>query len=394
LERAIAAPVRDGPGIVAGQRRLASCLGFVKRGAQEATMSARRSRSRTFLFLLALALLNSCERVESILYDRAAERLAAGDRTDWLRDGALHVILCGTGSPLADADRAGPCTAVIAGGKFFLIDVGPGSWENVQLWSLPRSQLSAVLLTHFHSDHVGELGEVVVQTWIGGRTQPLAIYGPPGVASVVEGFQRAYAFDSHYRIAHHGEAAMPRGGSVAIAREVPEPIEGGSQVVLEEDGLRVTAFSVDHQPVTPAFGYRFDYNGRSVVISGDTEKSESVVRHARDVDLLLHEALAKEMIGQITPRLRAIDQQRLAKLTADVIDYHTSPVEAAQVARDANVRMLILTHLVPAPANAILRRLFMRGVSEAWDGEVIVGEDGMHFTLPQGSTDIRQAQLE
>lgn len=347
---------------------------------------------RILLVLTALTLLSACDRIQSAIYDRAAQRQAAGDRTDWLDDGALHVILCGTGSPLADPDRAGPCAAVIAGGKFFLFDVGPGSWENVQLWQLPRARLNGVLLTHFHSDHIGELGEVITQSWIGGRAEPLKIYGPPGVEDVVGGFQQAYSHDSDYRVAHHGEAAMPRVGSRAVAEVVAVPPDGGSAVVYDQDGVRITAFAVDHEPVVPAFGYRVDYNGRSVVISGDTAKSANLIKNAKGADLLVHEALAGHIISELVPRLKAAHDDRLAKLAGDVLDYHTTPVEAAESAKEAGVRMLVLTHLVPPPSNVVIRRVFMEGVSDAWDGEVVMGEDGMHFTLPQGSTEIIVAE--
>jgi ribonuclease Z len=328
-----------------------------------------------------------------MLFDRAAQQAAAGDRADWLTDGALHVILCGTGTPLADADRAGPCAAVFAGDQFFLVDSGPGSWENVQLWRLPRARLSALLLTHFHSDHIGDLGEVVTQSWIAGRAGPLRIYGPPGVEGVVAGFQQAYAPDRNYRVAHHGEQAMPHRGGLAAPYIVPLPQGDDERVVLEENGVRIVAFNVDHQPVTPAYGYRIDYNGRSAVITGDTAKSRNVARHSRGADILVHEALARHMTEQIAPRLEALNAPRLAKLARDIIDYHATPVEAAETAKEANVRMLVLTHLVPAPPNALVRRVFLQGVSDAWDGKVVVGEDGMHFVLPKESTEIREESL-
>lgn len=342
--------------------------------------------------LASLALCGGCDSVQSALFDRAAQQQAEGDRTDLLDDDALHVILCGTGSPLPDPERAGPCTAVIAGGHFFLVDVGPGSWENVQLWRLPRARLSGVLLTHFHSDHIGELGEVVTQSWIGGRTVPLKVYGPTGVEDVVAGFRRAYSQDSDYRVAHHGEAAMPAAGGQAETVVIAVPESGESRVVFDQGGVRITAFSVDHEPVVPAFGYRVDYNGRSVVISGDTAKSANLAKHAKGADMIVHEALAAHMIAQLVPRLTALNQARLAKLAGDVLDYHTTPVEAAEIAKEAGVRRLVLTHLVPPPSNALIRRLFLQGVSDAWDGEVVMGADGMHFTLPQGSTDIIQSE--
>jgi len=352
-------------------------------------MSAqRRAPFRFLVALTALTLLSACDRIQSAIYDRAAQQQATGDRTDWLNDGNLHLILCGTGSPLPDPDRAGPCAAVIAGGKFFLFDVGPGSWENVQLWRLPRAKLSGVLLTHFHSDHIGDLGETVTQSWIAGRTEPLKIYGPPGVQGVVAGFQQAYAHDSDYRVAHHGEEFMPRAGSGAVADVVAVPEGDGTSPVFDQDGVRITAFNVDHRPVVPAFGYRVDYNGRSVVISGDTAKSASLIKNAKGADLLVHEALAAHLIEQLIPRLKALHQDRLAKLANDVTQYHATPVQAAESAKEAGVRMLVLTHLVPPPTNFVIRRQFLKGVSDAWAAKVVLGRAGMEFTLPKGSTEI------
>ena len=322
-----------------------------------------------------------CDRIESRLIERQAGRALSGDHTDLLDDGQLHVVLCGTGSPLADAERAGPCTAVLAGGHFFLVDVGPGSWRNVALERLPRARLEGVLLTHFHSDHIGELGEARLQSWVAGRTQPLIVYGPPGVQQVVDGFRQAYAFDTQYRIAHHGVEAMPPDGGEATARTIELPAPDAAATVFEADGLRITAFAVDHAPASPAYGYRVDYRGRSVVISGDTRKSANVVRHAQGVDLLLHEALSRRIIEPVTQYAREHNLSRWAKLTSDVGTYHTTPVEAAEVAKAAQVRMLALTHIVPPLPNFVARRMFLRDVSNAWDGKVVLGKDGMHFTL-------------
>jgi len=345
-----------------------------------------RRRLRVAMIVLSIAAAG-CDRIESRIIERAAARALTGDRTDLLNDGNLHVVLCGTGSPLADANRASACTAVLAGGHFVLVDVGPGSLRNVALERLPRARLDAVLLTHFHSDHIGELGEAVVQSWIAGRTQALAIYGPPGVAQVVDGFKQAYAFDTQYRVAHHGVEAMPPAGGSAVAHVVDVPTSDEGAVVFEADGLRVTAFAVEHAPVAPAYGYRFDYHGRSVVISGDTKKSDNVVRRARGADLLIHEALAAHMIAPATAYARANGLSRWAKLATDVVTYHTTPVEAAEVAKAAQVHMLALTHIVPAVPNFIARRMFLRGTSSVWDGEIVLGTDGMHFQLsPNAAT--------
>src|SRR5262249_39130291 len=158
-----------------------------------------------------------------------------------------------------------------------------------------------------------------------------------------------------------------------------------SALVLERGGLRATMFRVDHRPVEPAVGYRFDYRGRSVVISGDTRKSDSLIQHARDADLLIHEALQPAMMERVATVARELGRTRVAKLATDTISYHTSPVEAAAVAREAGVRHLVLTHLVPGPPNFLARRMFTQGMTAVYSGEITVGEDGMRFTLPPAS---------
>lgn len=337
--------------------------------------------SRSFPLVLlaagALALAPGCER----LTEREIERNLQRVDESVLASPDLQVFLCGTGSPLPDPERAGSCVAVIAGGHFVLVDAGPGSWEVLDLANLPIGRVEAVLLTHFHSDHIGDLGEATTQGWIAGRAAPLEVFGPPGTARVVAGFGEAYAADVDARVAHHGEAWMPRAAAGAVARELPLPAGEAAVPVFERDGLRVTMFAVDHQPVVPAVGYRFDFAGRSVVVSGDTRKCASVVANARGADLLVHEALQRDMVGRAAAVARRLGRERVAKLAGDIQSYHTSPVEAAEVAREAGVAHLVLTHLVPAPPNRLARRMFLTGVADAYGGEVTLGEDGMRFSL-------------
>ncbi len=296
-------------------------------------------------------------------------------------DGQLHVVLCGTGSPLPDANRAQACTAIIAGNEFVLVDTGSGSWRKVALNNLPAQNLSAVLLTHFHSDHIGDSGEALVQSWIAGRTQKLNVYGPPGIEKVVAGFAQAYALDTDYRVLHHGEEMLPRAAAGAVAQPVKLKSDDAAALVFERNGLKVLAFKVNHDPVTPAYGYRFEYKGRVVVVSGDTAKSANLAKHAAGADLLIHEVLAKNLLQFAAANFEKAGNKRRAKLASDIITYHTSPTEAAEIAATAKAETLVFTHLVPVP-NPQTESAFTRGVSDIFKGKVVIGTDGMRFDLP------------
>jgi ribonuclease Z len=338
---------------------------------------------RRSIALVGLVLATSgCDRLLDRLIDRrVTENFARVDRT-LLTSPDLTVVLCGTGGPLADPKRASACTAIVAGGKLFLVDAGPGSFKTLDLANVPTAALATIFLTHFHSDHIGDLGEAATQSWIAGRHTPLDVYGPVGTTRVVDGFTAAYAQDADARTLHHGEAYLPREvaglrGHDLTLGDAPD----ASTVAYEQDGVRVTMFRVNHDPVRPAVGYRVDYKGRSIVVSGDTRKSPSVVAHAKGADILFHEALAREIFGRAIAVARSLKMDRIAKLATDATEYHTTPLEAGEVARDAGVHTLVFTHMVPGPPNWILERRFMEGVHEVFPGEVVAGRDGMRFTL-------------
>jgi len=217
---------------------------------------------------------------------------------------------------------------------------------------------------------------------------PLPVFGPAGVEEVVDGFDRAYRQDSGYRTAHHGAAVAPPSGAGMTARPFPLPAAGSELVVFEGDGVRVRAFRVDHAPVAPAVGYRFDYGGRSVVISGDTRPCPEVERMARGVDLLVHEGLARQLVAQLHDAAAAAGRANLAKITADIQSYHTTPVEAAKIAQAAGAKHLLFTHVVPALPLPGLEAAFLDGVSEAYAGPVTLGRDGTQVSLPSGSGEI------
>jgi ribonuclease Z len=322
------------------------------------------------------------------LAERFAERNMTRDPLAGLPDG-IHVMICGAGGPLPDPRRSGPCVAVRAGPLDLLIDAGSGAGRSLTRLRWPLGDLDALLLTHFHSDHIDGLGEVAMLRWVNAaNTAALPVLGPSGTSAVVEGFNRAYAADADYRAAHHGESVAPRSGAGLVAREWPLPIAGEGTVLIDRDGVRVTMFAVEHAPVSPAVGYRIDYAGRSVTVSGDTVRSASLERVAKGSELLIHEALSPELVGAMHRAAQAAERPILAKITADIPGYHASPVDAAASASAIGASHLVLYHVVPPLLMPGMEAVFLRGVDAIWDGPVTVAVDGSFFSLPAGSSAI------
>lgn len=293
----------------------------------------------------------------------------------------LRVFLCGTASPLVAPGHAQACVAVLAGDDLYVVDAGMGAAGTFAFSGESLLPLRAVLLTHFHSDHITGLPDVNLNSWVAGRRQPLQVVGPIGVGRVVAGFNEAFALDYGYRVAHHGADLLPLELAVLEARTV------AAGIVLDQDGLAITAFPVDHAPVAPAFGYRFDYRGRSVVVSGDTIVTESLRAAAQDADLLLHDALSLPIVRALEAGARAAGQLRLAKVLADIPSYHAHAAQLGELAASAGVRQLALYHFVPAPRNLLMRQVFRRDLP----ANAMLAEDGLVVELPAGSGAINVA---
>jgi ribonuclease Z len=361
--------------------------------AQKSPAALKTVFSRRFLIVLGVVIFmvagafTESRQIGMRLWNGLAARSVRQNMIGELPDG-LHVGLAGTGSPLPDRKRKGPCTFVMAGKHLFIIDSGPGSTLNLELMRVPLDEIKAVLLTHYHSDHIGGLGELMLKAWTGGaRTEPLKIIGPEGVERVVQGFNQVYFLDAGYRFAHHGPTVAPLEGAGGIPQTI-EVLDATKGTVVFQDGdLKVTAFLVDHRPVEPAFGYRFDYKGRSMVISGDTLPCESLRRQAEGVDLLLHEALQPKTL-RIIGQAGITRSKVIAQVTTDILTYHTFPEEAARIARDANVRHLVLYHIVPPTPMAFFNSAFLGDSRDFYDGPITVGVDGMLFSMPPNSTKI------
>jgi len=249
----------------------------------------------------------------------------------------------------------------------------------------PIGNIEAVLLTHFHSDHIDGLGELSTLRWISSaNTVPLPVYGPEGVQSVVDGFGTSYALDEVYRHEHHGDTVAPLSGAGMQSRPFPTPEMGELEILIDEGDLKIEALAVDHAPIKPAVGYRFTYKDRSLLITGDTVKLANIEEFSQGVDLLVHEALAPNLLIMMNKAATKVGNKVMAKVTHDVLDYHTSPVEAAETARDAGVGHLLYYHIVPPLVFPGQETLFLNGADDIF-AEYTVGRDGTAFSLPAGS---------
>jgi ribonuclease Z len=220
----------------------------------------------------------------------------------------------------------------------------------------------------------------------------MRVLGPPGVERVVAGYNEAYAMDSGYRTAHHGEAVLPSTGAGLAAEPFAMP-EGDSRVVLQDDDLTITAFTVIHAPAEPAVGFRFDYRGRSLVISGDTAQTDVLVRAARGADLLIHDALSRDLLKLAEDAARGAGLTERAKIFSDLPDYHASPQEAADSARDAGVGALVLTHIVPPLPLKALEGPFLGDAAERFTGQIWMARDGDLYSLPLGTGAVERSGL-
>lgn len=292
----------------------------------------------------------------------------------------LRVVVCGSASPLgASMDRAQACIAVQTPDHFLLFDVGARSPVRMRQAQLPMGSLDAVFITHFHSDHIAALPDVNLQSWVGGRKASLEVYGPRGIDRVVDGFNMAYSLDRGYRTAHHGEAMLPPVAGPMTAKTFNQ--EG---VVWEDSGLTVTAFRVSHHPIDPAVGYRVDYEGRSVVISGDSITDDNLFKFADGADLLLHDALSRALLDPMIAAATEANVPVMPTIMTDVIDYHADSLRLEERAQQAGIGKIAYYHLVPAPPNSLAERIFARGL----DDDTLLVKDLHTFDLPEGSTDI------
>ena len=254
--------------------------------------------------------------------------------------------------------RFGPSILIEAGGQKFLIDAGRGALQRLGQVKVRWHDVDGVFLTHLHSDHVVGFPDLWLTGWLvaPGRDRPLHVWGPRGTKKMMWHLEQAYEFDIRTRLFDDGAAPE---GIVVLAEDISEG------VVLEKGGLKITAFEVDHKPVKPVFGYRVDYGGRSVVLSGDTRVSQNLIRHAQGVDLLVHEVASPETFQ------RAGVRPERAK---SVIEHHVTPEQAGEVFAKTKPRLAVYSQIVLPIAT---EQDLIPPTRTTYSGLVEVGEDLM-----------------
>jgi len=257
--------------------------------------------------------------------------------------------------------RFGPSILVEAGDKKLLFDCGRGATQRLYELHIPFNEVDRLFLTHLHSDHTVGIPDLWLTGWVMGRRVPLRVWGPAGTREMMAHLQQAYAFDVHIR--RDVDEQLPAAGAVLE----PHEIEQG--VAYEDQGVKVTAFLVDHGAVKPAFGYRVDFAGHSVTLSGDTRFSENLIRFAQGTDVLIHEVLDLEAY-------RAADNIYTPEQIQKVINHHTTAEQAGVVFARVKPRLAVYSHFVPLEAPNVLAE-----TRKNYSGPVELGEDLMSIEI-------------
>jgi ribonuclease Z len=297
--------------------------------------------------------------------DTAAQRATANDAT-------FKVILLGTaGGPTINAQRQGISTLVVAGPEHLLFDCGRGATTSMARLSINPSTVTKVFITHLHSDHVISLPELWLYPWASQRRHAsLQVWGPQGTASMMKHLQEAFAFDVHVR--RDVDEKFSRDGIKVITTDIREGI------VHEANGVKVTAFLVDHGPVKPAFGYRVDYRGHSVVVSGDTRPSDNLVKYSQGADVLIHEVGRSKQDSAFTgpsDELLPGGSGLTRRQAKTIADHHTDAAEAAEIFRRANPKLAVFSHANLPPPETLAT------VKASYPGRVEFGSDLMTIDI-------------
>ncbi len=275
---------------------------------------------------------------------------------------AIKVTLLGTGCPPPVMNRFGPSILVEAGGHKFLFDAGRGAMQRLTQLKIPWRDVSGVFLTHLHSNHVVGFPDLWLTGWLTapGRDEPLRVWGPAGTAAMMGNLSEAFAEDIRIRIMEDKSNAD---GATIIAAEVTDGM------AIDTQGVKITAFLVDHGPVTPAFGYRVDFAGHSVVLSGDTKPSENLIIHAQGADVLIHEVVSMASLQEAGYPPSRIET---------IVGHHTSPEQAGELFSRVNPKLAVYSHIVRPDAT---EQQIIPPTRKKYSGRLEMGEDLMVISI-------------
>jgi ribonuclease Z len=291
----------------------------------------------------------------------------------------LKVVLLGTGTPRAFYGRAKSGVAVLAGNKTFLFDCGGATVDQLIKAGIMPQRISDVFFTHHHSDHNSGFFDVFITSWrthvlpdqvFEGRSGAMNVYGPVTTKDIIGKMSAGFDFDMNLRVTYN----LSSGEGAKI-----NYFENNEGIAYNKDGIKITAFEVDHRPVYPAIAYKIEYNGKSAVISGDTIPVDNMVKYSQGVDLLVHESYNKEWLDTLIAKYpeHADGLRNPAK-------YHSTTLQVAEIAKKAGVKHLVMTHHIPAPAaNAEAEEQYIQGMRDIYQGKITMGRDLMEFELNQ-----------
>lgn len=320
--------------------------------------------------LVIAGLLTACSDSDAAKEDESQTNQVAAVATTEKESSDFKVTLLGTGSPIPQIDRFGGSTLVEVGGEKLLFDAGRGSSMRLLQLGIEAGEINKMFFTHLHHDHTIGFPDILITGSVpipgmGGRQEALQVWGPSGTQNMIDGFYQAYEKDLTNR------QSVAKSKASGLDTDVHEFEEG---VIYNHNGVEVFAFEVDHGSMKPSFGFRINYDGKSVVIAGDTTYSENLIKHAKGTDLMIHEVIVTES-----------DDEVESNTFNSIASYHSTPEQAAEVFKAVNPKLAVYTHIISlgmtdSEAN------FVGRTNKIYDGEVLLGEDLMSFKLGEEIT--------